>query len=558
MTSRRRTLTLGLGLAVLVPLVVPATGGATPADNPPVRRAVAYLRSQQQADGGFEVAQFAGYETSDAILALASAGQVGSGWSTAEARADIVATKKGAKNPLDAIDDLVDGETDATSIAAGARSAKVVALVANPLGISATDFDPSDDSAGPVDLVARMNSHAKPDGSYDFGAQFNGALYAAIALDGLGRPVPAGLVAQIKAAQNTDGSWDYTGIKKATSDDVDTTSLALLALHAAGLTTADASVKAAAGFLAGRQQPSGAWLSFGSPDANSTSVAAIALSALHVDVTVRTWGMAFGVAVASGTPYASPYAWLLSQQEGASGRFRSPNDGSGINTFATSQAVQALATQWYLDPERRAFVDSVSQKLGSPDAAPSRAAAGTASDVLGGNVAIGSARTASAAWVLASSYGREAAAADLFQQAFGRSIDAGGEAYWSNQLIKISRPEMLSRLTGSQEFYRAAGGTTPTFVTAVYRSVLGRDPEPGGQAYWTAKLTKGTPVESVARSLVASTEYRRNQVDASYQELLGRPADAAGRAYWTKKLATTRIENLLAGVAGSREFFERG
>jgi hypothetical protein len=172
-------------------------------------------------------------------------------------------------------------------------------------------------------------------------------------------------------------------------------------------------------------------------------------------------------------------------------------------------------------------------------------------------VAISSARVKAAGAVLNSSYGREAAAADLFVQAFGRTIDPAGRAFWSKKLLTISRPEMLSRLTGSPEFYRLAGGTTPTFVDAAYEAVLGRSPEPAGRAYWIGRLDKGVPVEQIARSLVASTEYRRQQVDAAYQELLGRSADAAGRAYWTTRLATTRIEVLLAGIAGSREFLER-
>ena len=47
----------------------------------------------------------------------------------------------------------------------------------------------------------------------------------------------------------------------------------------------------------------------------------------------------------SGQPYVSPLAWLRSQQN-ADGHINSPNDSFGVNTFATSQSIQALRRGW--------------------------------------------------------------------------------------------------------------------------------------------------------------------------------------------------------------------
>ena len=44
-------------------------------------------------------------------------------------------------------------------------------------------------------------------------------------------------------------------------------------------------------------------------------------------------------------PYTSPVKWLKGDQL-PSGRFLSPNDDFGINTFATSQSIQALRHGW--------------------------------------------------------------------------------------------------------------------------------------------------------------------------------------------------------------------
>lgn len=538
----RRSLAVGLGLALAAPLVAPGVATAAPAPIPAVQKATTWLVARQEADGGFEVANFPGFETSDAILALAAASQGPALWDTTTAHAAVSGLDASSgKDPLDAIDDLVDGDEGSPTIATAARAAKVITLVANPLGLDPADFDPSGDSPSAVDLWSRIDAF-EDEGSYDLDAQFNGVLYIATALAGAGRPVPAGLVAQIRAAQNGDGSWTYDGVPVASSADVDTTAQALLALSQAGLGRTDTDVAEGVAFLAAGQQPNGAWQSFGSDDANSTAAAAVALSALRIDVTAA--------------PFASPYAFLLSKQA-ADGHIVGSFDSDPPNTFATSQSTQALARQWYLAEDHKRLVDALSAEVGSPADDESFAAAEVASDALGPNASLRPARERAARAVLDSSFGREAAAADLFVQALDRQLDPSGRAYWSNKLKTLTRPEVLARLTGSSEFYNGAGGQIPSFVDAVYQSVLGRTPDAAGRTYWINRLNGGTSVSQVARSLTASTEYRRNQVDAAYGRILDRPADPSGRAYWTNKLGTTRIEVLLASLAGSGEFYER-
>ena len=150
----------------------------------------------------------------------------------------------------------------------------------------------------------------------------------------------------------------------------------------------------------------------------------------------------------------------------------------------------------------------------------------------------------------------QAAAADLFKQAFNRNIDPSGRTYWSNKLVTITRPEMLSRLTGSSEFYRRAGGTVPQFVDAVYQSVLGRAADPSGRQYWINRLNAGRSVEGVARSLVASSEYRRTTVNTTFDRVLDRAPSVGERDYWTNRIATTRVEVLIATLAASAEFYD--
>ena len=94
---------------------------------------------------------------------------------------------------------------------------------------------------------------------------------------------------------------------------------------------------------------SGAWQSFGSDDPNSTALAIVGITALGYDVESPCWRNTIDPTKAA-TAYASPTAWLRSQQltspPDEAGRIVSPNDGFGLNTFATSQSVEGLLQSW--------------------------------------------------------------------------------------------------------------------------------------------------------------------------------------------------------------------
>ncbi len=550
----RRTTRPAIGAAILAPallvpsVLAPAAGAAEPTGR---AGTLAFLVAHQQADGGFDVGGFPGFETPDAVMAIAADHMVGGVWSTSAAGAAVAGISKDGKDAFDSLDALVDGVGDASSDAAGAQAAKIIALAVVPTGQSATDFDPADNSASPVDLVARMNLHRQADGSYDFGAQFNGALFAALALEALGESIPAGLVTQIREAQRSDGSWNYAGDQAEDSPgETDTTAMAVLALSAAGLDTNDATVKKAVSFLAAGQQASGAWQAFGADDPNSTAMASIALSAVKIDLTSAQWRSAFGGTVPAN--YTNPYAWLVAQQA-SDGRIASPNDSYGVTTFATSQAMQALAAQWHLRDEQTSLVGSLAARL----AADAPTAVSLGYSAIGPNVSIGVARERAAHAIAMSQPGREVAAEALFQRAFQRGLDNAGRVYWSGELVRDSRSRVLVRLTGSPEFYERSGSNTAGFVENAYRAVLDRAPDTAGKAYWSQRLDAGEPVSVIAADLVASREYRQNEVDIAYQQMLGRAADAGGREFWTDRLATTRVEAILGGIGGSAEFYRR-
>ncbi|MFM7616258.1 MAG: prenyltransferase/squalene oxidase repeat-containing protein [Actinomycetes bacterium] len=341
------TLVLSVASAPVLLRALPAAAvcGPTPAAVPSgaasdaAVAAVAWLVTQQQSDGGFEVAGYPGFETPDAILAVAEAAQTGTAWSTAEALAAVSALTACGPSPLDAVDDFAEDGLDAGT------AAKLVVLVAAPLGIPAAAFDPSGDG-GAVDLVAIVADGAAPDGSY---GTFNDTLYAALATRLVPGTVPPPTVARIRTGQHPDGGWDYTGdLTTGTPADVNTSAAAILALVAGGAARTDPAVVNGLGFLAARQQTDGGWQEDGDgqTNPNATALAALAIRTAGYDPDGSAWrpatpAGAASVAAVTGTPTEA----LLAIQD-PDGHLVGPYDSFGLNTFGTSQGVRGLLRSW--------------------------------------------------------------------------------------------------------------------------------------------------------------------------------------------------------------------
>jgi hypothetical protein len=324
--------------------IVSTAHAADPASQTTAHAAVTWLETQQQSDGGFELAMFPGFETRDAALAIAEDAQTGSTWSTTEGLAALAALHFGGGSgptPLNALDAFA-----ATVTSAGA-AAKTIVLSAAPLGLDPVAFDPAADGT-PVNLVALLDSGCAAD-TASFGPAFTDTLYGALAKKLVCGAPPVAALASIRSGQQANGGWNFLGDSTGTDLDPDTTALAVEALVAGGADASDPSVAAALGFFAAHQQTTGAWQSFGTDDPNSTSLAVLAITAAGFDTDSSCWRDT-AVPASSGTAYASPSAWLRSQQltspPADAGRIASPNDGFGVNTFATSQTVEGLLRAW--------------------------------------------------------------------------------------------------------------------------------------------------------------------------------------------------------------------
>jgi hypothetical protein len=162
--------------------------------------------------------------------------------------------------------------------------------------------------------------------------------------------------------------------------------------------------------------------------------------------------------------------------------------------------------------------------------------------------------------------------ADLYAEVLARAPDAQGFAAWTGFLGQQCNATGFRSVTeaffDSQEFRTSRPLTLSAMVTALYRTLLGRDGEPGELASYVDVLRQRR--REVALELVHSAEFAsllpdrtdRTAVPAMvarlYVEILGRAADPSGLSGWVDHIVTTGdVEGAAGAFVTSSEFEAR-
>ena len=303
---------LALALALLT-AVVPA--GAAPPDpqtNGSAARALAWMRTQQQPDGGFP--GFGAGSTADAVYAIVAAGD------------RPAAFVSGGNTPYAF---LAAKATDLAKTPGGAAKV-LLALYAGELGPGGVH------SFGGVDLLQAITSKLDPATGH-YGADVTGHALAILAQRAVGAPIDPRAVDWLVSAQGPEGGWAFGGDKSPGAADTNTTALVLQALAVSGPAANQAAVTHALAYLHGQQNADGGFPyaqsdpNGSASDANSTASVVLGLTALCQDPAGAAWTKGGHSAVAA-----------LAAFQNASGAFRYQTAQPDDNAGATYQATQAL------------------------------------------------------------------------------------------------------------------------------------------------------------------------------------------------------------------------
>ncbi|MEM9561206.1 MAG: DUF4214 domain-containing protein [Actinomycetota bacterium] len=140
---------------------------------------------------------------------------------------------------------------------------------------------------------------------------------------------------------------------------------------------------------------------------------------------------------------------------------------------------------------------------------------------------------------------------DLYEQALGRQPDADGRAYWVATLADGLKYEHLGTLFfGAAEYVNRSGGTNASFVDALYRDILGREPDADGRRYWLDQLAAGRAnPDDVANAFYRSIESRRDRARSMHRLVLGGEPGASLVERLAERLATVDDLELAAELA---------
>ena len=309
----RRLVVASAILATL--LTMPLAGvAAAPTSTPPTdsERATAaleYLLAAQAPDGSIDKSLG---ETADYVIGAAAAGYD-------------PATLHGCTNGTGALTFLATA-SDAAATDAAKTGKTILAVVA--AGQDPTIFTGRN-------LLARLTAlYHSVNGTYGDGSTF-GQSFAILAVVASGGSVPAAASTELAALQDGDGSWSYGKAPVAVGGgDTNSTAIALMALDAAGVHSADASGLA---YLSSQQLPDGGFpyqnsSAVGPPasDPDSDSVVLQALVAAGQDPASAGWSKG-----------SSNVLTHLRAGQGTDGGFAYVS-GGGEDAFTTSQTPAAL------------------------------------------------------------------------------------------------------------------------------------------------------------------------------------------------------------------------
>jgi len=333
------------------------SASAAAADSAQATAALEYLLAAQGADGSIDKSIG---ETADFVIGAAAAGY-----------------DPGTLHGCDAGDGALTYLATASDAAVtdAAKTGKTI------LAVIAAGEDPSQFAGR--NLLARLSAlYDAATGAYGDGSTF-GQAFAILALKTSGGTVPAGATAELAALQDSDGSWSYGKAPVAAGGgDTNSTAIALIALDAAGIHTADTTGLA---YLATQQLADGGFpyqnaSTFGAPasDPDSDSIVLQALLAAGQDPTAAAWSKGSNNVLTN-----------LRAGQAADGGYAYP--GSPENAFTTVQVPAALVHSPYGAVAHPKYEASVPNSrcpnviaaasptpIASPSARPTAAASATA------------------------------------------------------------------------------------------------------------------------------------------------------------------------------------
>lgn len=159
----------------------------------------------------------------------------------------------------------------------------------------------------------------------------------------------------------------------------------------------------------------------------------------------------------------------------------------------------------------------------------------------------------------------------VYENVLDRVPDAGGRAFWLDQLANgRTRGSLMTLFSESPEFIdttgtQAAPLPTEAAVARLYSAVFGRQADPSGLAHWVGEANRGVPLDDIAWYFMQTPEFRESyggfetdpyyMLTIVYRNGMDRDVDEAGFLLADTHYSEGRpIEELMVDVVNSPAF----
>ncbi len=167
----------------------------------------------------------------------------------------------------------------------------------------------------------------------------------------------------------------------------------------------------------------------------------------------------------------------------------------------------------------------------------------------------------------------------LYENILNRKADDAGKNFWTKKLLyeNVSATKVAHEFFVSGEF-EDANLSDKEFVTRMYKTLLNRDPDPTGLAYWVNEMQKHARLrDQIFYGFALSDEFtnlaqndfgilahdkndeREAFIERFYNIVLARRADLAGLEYWNEQLRSRKksAKDIALGFFFSKEFKDK-
>jgi hypothetical protein len=171
----------------------------------------------------------------------------------------------------------------------------------------------------------------------------------------------------------------------------------------------------------------------------------------------------------------------------------------------------------------------------------------------------GASRNTVARAIVATDEYRAAFTTGVFEKFLRRTPNDSERDFWVASLRSGTPDEtVLASILASPEYFAVAGGTPSSWVALLHQDLLGRAANDGELSGLLGALSSGTPRQSIARTIITSTEGRTRAMAQFYQQLLRRDPTAAEVAALVGTLGAGNYSAAIALLTSSDEYFNVG